>query len=410
MRVALTTFHVGLAQMGGVHSMGVKGLQINDTASCSYKLYLVQEYCNTSLAAALYKGTFHVKSQPCMDLICCLLTDVAHGMCYIHRRQIIHVRAYVGGGAARACGGGALWGWVERGGGGPSSMPLPWRAEHCDLLFVLCPIECAVPHTVMHDSECSAKELVLELMEPPAPPFLPLLPSADPSLPRPSPSPPPLLPSPSPHPFPSSPPALPPTQNPEPLASPPLHRPSPPADPSPRTPCPSPLPPPQADLKPDNILLKVVAKDPRHPWPGPETVLGKVTGGWPVAEGAWGGKGSCVYNQAGRHEVSQVALLAVHPGSPTCCVFLMGGGAVGRLKGFHRICPKVGCSMGSWAPLNQFHAAGVACAVCLCGSRPVDGVTQQAMNRGAGLRGICGPLAYNGAGPLEAPIAPVACS
>lgn len=58
-----------------------------------WKLYLVQEWCNTTLGEALRQSLLHAKDAgqaPQMDLLLTLLGDVVSGVDYLHSKNIIH--------------------------------------------------------------------------------------------------------------------------------------------------------------------------------------------------------------------------------------------------------------------------------------------------------------------------------
>ncbi|GAX74902.1 hypothetical protein CEUSTIGMA_g2348.t1 [Chlamydomonas eustigma] len=56
-----------------------------------FKMYLVQELCQTSLAESLNKWVFHDQHSglPRMDLVLSTLTDICHGCAYIHSKNIL---------------------------------------------------------------------------------------------------------------------------------------------------------------------------------------------------------------------------------------------------------------------------------------------------------------------------------
>jgi len=88
------TYHYDITSVTkGSGTKGLNGMTIDDSCGTTdWKLYLVQEYCNASLQDALRNQLLHNPSslQPDLDLVLCILMDIARGMDYIHSKNIIH--------------------------------------------------------------------------------------------------------------------------------------------------------------------------------------------------------------------------------------------------------------------------------------------------------------------------------
>jgi serine/threonine protein kinase len=91
----VSMYHYDLKPMGATATHGTLhgSIEIVDQqhAAVDWKMYLVQELCQTSLAYSLEKFIFHDEAtgMPRMDLIVAVLLDVAQGVAHIHSKNIL---------------------------------------------------------------------------------------------------------------------------------------------------------------------------------------------------------------------------------------------------------------------------------------------------------------------------------
>ena len=114
--VVATYFYDILPTNRGGPTMGTSGLEVSECVQGEYKIYLVQEYCEFTLSRIMDWRLLHQDRRPLLDIILHILGQLAQGMAYIHRNNIIHGarRGEGKGGRGRAEREGGTWGLHAR--------------------------------------------------------------------------------------------------------------------------------------------------------------------------------------------------------------------------------------------------------------------------------------------------------
>jgi serine/threonine protein kinase len=98
----VSTFHFDIKRMQAVDissdsggPSAPAGLQVESAphAAADWKLFLIQEWCDSSLGQALRVGLLHhpdIPSAPRLELVLQVLCQCAQGVEYLHSKHIIH--------------------------------------------------------------------------------------------------------------------------------------------------------------------------------------------------------------------------------------------------------------------------------------------------------------------------------
>ncbi|KAL6763307.1 kinase-like domain-containing protein [Haematococcus lacustris] len=88
----VATYHYDIIPVRATEGAGLRGLNITHAAQVDWKLYLVQEFCDAgALSTAFDQRYFHsAAGLPYLEMVLCILQDIARGMAHIHSKSVIH--------------------------------------------------------------------------------------------------------------------------------------------------------------------------------------------------------------------------------------------------------------------------------------------------------------------------------